>query len=232
MVVICIAGVLMALLLPALSQAKEKSRRSVCNQNERQIILALISYGDQDPNGLLPPATDNKGDYHSIRLASVTYSNLVDYLGESNILYCPNLVYATGTMGGYDPATGFTIGYSYLAAETTSAAGAKGPSLNWTGPMKATDNKVVIADANYWSTTSSQAMTLVPHTISGPLVASAAILAVNSAASTSPTAGSPSAAMGAMGGNIGSLNGSVIWRSIRSMAQYPASIDGSASGNW
>jgi len=232
MVVICIAGVLMALLLPALSQAKEKSRRSVCNQNMRQIIIALTMYG-QDSNERLPPATDNKGDYHSIRISNVTFSNLLEYLeSESNNLYCPNLVYATGTMGGYDPATGFTIGYSYLAAETTSTAGAKGPSLSWTGPMKATENKVVIADANYWSTTSSQAMTLAPHTSSGALVASAAILAVNSPAATSPTAGSASAAMGAMGGNIGSLNGSVIWRSIRSMAQYPASTDGSASGNW
>jgi hypothetical protein len=38
--------------------------------------------------------------------------------------------------------------------------------------------------------------------------------------------------MGAMGGNIGSLDGSVIWRPIRLMSQYPASTDGSALGNW
>jgi hypothetical protein len=42
--------------------------------------------------------------------------------------------------------------------------------------------------------------------------------------------------MGAMGGNIGSLNMSVIWKPIRSMKQWPASfeLDGSSSafGNW
>ena len=189
-------------------------------------------YGDADPNGLLPPATDNKGDYHSIRLSNVTFSNLLENLdGESNNLYCPNLVYDTGSMGGYDPTLGFTIGYSYLAAETKTA-GAKGPSLSWTGPVKATGNKEVIADANYWIPNSSLVMTIAPHTSSGSLVASAAILPTNSPASTSPAPGFPSAAMGAMGGNIGSLDGSVIWRPILSMAQYPASTDGSALGNW
>lgn len=237
MVVVCIASVLMALLLPALSQAKEKSRRSVCNQNMRQVIFALIFYGDNDENGLLPTATDRKGAYNSIRLPGISFTNLVEgnLGGESNNLYCPNLVYATGTMGGYDLASDtYTIGYSYLAAETHSA-GAKGPSFDWTGPVKASETKEVIADANYWSITQSQAMTLAPHTPSGAFVAKAAATAsaaTRAAASTSPAAGSSSAAMGAMGGNIGSLNGSVIWRSIRSMSQYSASTDGTASGNW
>jgi type II secretory pathway pseudopilin PulG len=233
MVVICIAGVLMALLLPALSQAKEKSRRSVCNQDMRQVIFALIMYGQDDPYGRLPVATDNKGDYHSIRLSSVTFTNLVeDYLdGESNNLYCPNLVYATGTMGGYDPIVGYTIGYSYLAAQTQSA-GPKGPSLDWTGPMKASETIEVIADANYWSTTPSLAMTLAPHTAGGPRVAKALVASANAALPMPSPAGSASAAMGAKGGNIGFLSGSVFWRPINSMFQYPASTDGTCLGNW
>ena len=234
MVVICIAGVLMALLLPALSQAKEKSRRSVCNQNMHQVILALTFYGNDDPYNRLPPATDNKGDYHAIRLSSFTFTNIVDnyFDGESNNLYCPNLVYSTGMMGGYDPAIGFTIGYNYLAAEAESA-GAKGPSLPWQGPVKASETKLVIADANYWS--ASEAMTLAPHTVCGPLVAKAAVaasLSASATASTSPAPGSSSAAMGGVGGNVGTLPGSVFWRSIRSMSQYPASQDGTALGNW
>jgi len=233
MAVICIAGVLMALLLPALSQAKEKSRRSVCNQNMRQVIVALTLYGNDDAYNRLPPATDNKGDYHAIRLSSFTFTNLVDNLeGESNSLYCPNLIYSTGTMGGYDPAIGFTIGYNYLAAEAESA-GAKGPNLPWIGPMKASDTKMVIADANYWVTSSSDTMTLAPHTVCGPLVAKATVaVSASATASTSPAPGSSSAAMGGVGGNVGTLPGSVSWRSIRSMSQYPASQDGTALGNW
>jgi type II secretory pathway pseudopilin PulG len=233
MVVICIAGVLMALLLPALSQAKEKSRRSVCNQDMRQVIFAINMYGQDDPYQRLPAATDNKGDYHSIQLSSVTFTNLVEgYLeGVSNNLYCPNLVYATGTMGGYDPAVGFTIGYSYLAAETKSA-GAKGPSLDWIGPMKASEVKEVIADANYWSTSSSLAMTVAPHTVVGALVTRANGVTARAALSTPSPAGSGCGAMGAKGGNIGFLSGSVFWRPINSMSQYPASTDGTCFGNW
>lgn len=100
MTVIFISGVLMALLLPALSTAKEKSRRSVCGENERQFVFVLTMYG-ADNNELLPAATDNRGDYHSIVLSSVTFSNILDYTyNESNLLYCPNLLQAVGAMGG------------------------------------------------------------------------------------------------------------------------------------
>jgi len=233
MVVICIAGILMALLLPALSQAKEKSRRSVCGQDMHQVIYALNMYGQEDEYQRLPAATDNKGDYHSIELSSATFTNLVvNYLdGVSNVLYCPNLVYATGTMGGYNPAVGFTIGYSYLAAETKSA-GAKGPSLDWMGPMKASEVKEVIADANYWSTASSLTMTVAPHTVAGALVATANGATAIPAIATPSPAGSACGAMGAKGGNIGFLSGTVCWRSINSLSQYPASTDGTCFGNW
>ena len=45
MVVIAMTGILTAMMLPALSTAKEKSRRAVCKNNERQIIdlLQIIS---------------------------------------------------------------------------------------------------------------------------------------------------------------------------------------------
>jgi prepilin-type N-terminal cleavage/methylation domain-containing protein len=239
--VIAIAGVLMALLLPALSNAKEKSRRSVCGQNMRQDIMALTMYGNDDKDGLLPSAIDNEGAFHSIRLSDSTFTNLVvTYLAdESNSLYCPNLVYAVGKMGGYDPRVGYTIGYNYLAAEALPIT-PKGPDQGWTGPLKADETGEVIADANYWSTDSSQLMTVAPHAPGGsivatPAVSSAASPMVNSA-SACPAPGATSAAMGAVGGNIGSLNGSVIWQPIHSMRQYPASIelDGSSAafGNW
>ena len=239
--VVAIAGVLMALLLPALSSAKEKSRRSVCGQNMRQDIMALRMYSDYaDNQGRLPPATDNRGAYHSIRLSDFTFTNLVFQLdGESNSLYCPNLVYYTGEMGGYDPSVGYTIGYSYLAVEPLPQT-PKGPDEGWTGPLKADETGKVIADANYWSTISSLPMTVAPHTAGGsivatPLVSGAAISSLQPA-SVSPAPGATSTAMGAAGGNIGSLDGSVIWQPIRLLKQYPASIelDGSsgAFGNW
>jgi len=106
--------------------------------------------------------------------------------------------------------------------------------------LRTTDLSEVIADANYWSTKSSQLMSVAPHTASGsivatPLVSGAAISSLQPA-SVSPAPGATSTAMGAAGGNIGSLDGSVIWQPIRLLKQYPASIelDGSsgAFGNW
>jgi prepilin-type N-terminal cleavage/methylation domain-containing protein len=238
LVVVAIAGVLMALLLPALSQAKEKSRRSVCSENIRQILVALTIYGDAQENGpFLPPATDNQNDYHSIVLSDFTFSSITNYLsGESNSLYCPNLAYSTGTMGGYNPQKGYTIGYSYLAAVEMPAT-VQGPTERWTGPMRTDQTKEVIADANYWSLTPSQTMpaiTVVPHGSSGAMVRPLSTTGASSASTTTTTsaAGATSAAMGAMGGNVGSLPGSVIWRPIRLMNTWPASKDGSAKGNW
>ena len=48
LVVIAVIGVLIALLLPALGRAKEQARRAVCQQQERQIVLAELSYASEN----------------------------------------------------------------------------------------------------------------------------------------------------------------------------------------
>ncbi len=57
LVVIAIIAILAAMLLPALSQAKEAGRRADCINNLRQIGLGIHTYAD-DFDGLAPP-----GDY-------------------------------------------------------------------------------------------------------------------------------------------------------------------------
>jgi len=52
LVVIAIIAVLAALLLPALSAAKENAKRTICQNNQRQLALAWQIYAD-DHNGLM-----------------------------------------------------------------------------------------------------------------------------------------------------------------------------------
>jgi prepilin-type processing-associated H-X9-DG protein len=225
-------GLLFALLLPALSTAKEKSRRAVCQSNLRQLLMAVQQYSDEN-DGVMLSCADDKGYYHSIILSDVMFTNLVDMSGGNpNLLYCPNVVFGSGpnAVQQHLPEIGYVIGYSYLAATIDKST--KGPDTyvqmtKW--PTMPTNE--MLADANFWTGSSvsggyfAAQMKVAPHTAMGGAMS-------QSSSFTIGLSGGSSASIGAVGGNIGYSDGHVKWLTLSHMQTNYASSLTDAQGLW
>lgn len=106
LVVIAIIAVLMGMLFPVFSQAREKARSTACLSNERQIGMALMMYvhdAEAVPQSLF-----------------VSYHNIIQpYLRNADVLRCP-------TRPGYFPGYGLNAGLASLTFR-----GIADPSQTW-----------------------------------------------------------------------------------------------------
>jgi prepilin-type N-terminal cleavage/methylation domain-containing protein len=236
LVVIAIIAILAALLLPALAGAKEHARRTGCVSNVHQFLLAAHMYANDNDQGLPSGASDSSApdgvlDDSIPILSATTRTQMIQYAGSYKMLGCPSLGAPFNTADGwYQDSYGYVIGYNYLGGHANTPWPLLTGGEAWFSPQKLTDvspnigpGSPLLTDMNDWSP--GYGGSIVPHGRNGPVQA-------NGDFSNPGASGLSVVDLGAMGGNIGNLDGSVIWRAIKQMKARRGSQQYDADGCW
>lgn len=230
LVVVAIIAILAALLLPALSGGKERARRSACQSSMRQFSLAVHMYGD-DNDQWVPSGESNKPeDDHLPVLSSATSNSIVQYSNDERIASCPSygdyFIKEQVNRPYEEQEYGYVVGYNYHGGHTnTPWPSLPGHTGTWISPERLTADPslVLLSDMNDWSP--GYGRTFAPHGKAGPII-------TGLDASNIGANGASSAAIGAAGGNVGLLDGSVSWRPIGLMNVYRGSRKWDEAGCW
>jgi len=217
LVVIAIIAILAALLLPALVSTKERARRVACKSNLRQFILAVQMYGHENRDRIptaFPDHQDATQYEYTPVIPRTTRDTLIKYAGSQKMLECPSLGKPFNTLQGWDVGIyGFVIAYNYLGGHTRTPWLGEGGVSFWISPQTLNENSSLplITDMNDWSP--AYGNTFAPHGARGPILR-------NGDFSNIGLQGRSPRQIGAVGGNVGLVDGSVNWKPISQMKQY------------
>jgi prepilin-type N-terminal cleavage/methylation domain-containing protein len=236
LVVIAIIGILAALLLPALAGAKLRAKRAGCVSNMHQYLLAVHMYANdsdqQLPSGASDSRTPNGVLDDSIPVLSGTIrTQMVQYAGNYKILGCPSLGEPFNTAEGwYESGYGYVIGYNYLGGHANTPWPLLPGGEVWFSPQKLTETTTnvgptspLLTDMNDWSP--GYGGSIVPHGRKGALQSAGDF-------KNADANGASSVVLGATGGNIGNLDGSVNWRAMKTMKLRRGSQQYGPDGCW
>ena len=229
LVVIAIIAILAALLLPALSRAKEKAARTVCKSNMRQVGLGTIMYA-MDNRETFYDSPFPSGTHH----ASWIHEQLFDYFQaqlkiQTNVFSCPNKNKPVSFIK-VNPGnpTMIRLGfYSLWGMPTEADTRLRGPGYGtapepWDSPKKTTDQTpytYLMADIIEKGTElvgTSATTTSAPHGPSGSRIGTAGQFV-------------DPATIGSDGGNVGTVDGAVQWRKQLLMRPRYVRYQGTAS---
>jgi hypothetical protein len=213
LVIIAIIALLLAIVLPSLTAAKEKSRRVVCQNNLHQFCIGLNSYANSNKQVLPAGRSEMPEDEHTPVVAARTRKELLKYV-DQRLLECPWLGGPFKNTGGwYYQGYGYVLGYNYLGGHRATPWPAPPGFAQWKSPQKTSDRTTVpiLTELNAWTT--SEHRTWAPHGTTGPITQYGDI----------GQGGMTSKEAGAAGGNSCMMDGSVSWKHITNMKYYQGS---------
>jgi len=226
--VIAIIAILAALLLPALVGSKERAKRTSCLNNVRQLVFAARLYADDYHDKLPRGVTDADNEYPPL-VPTNTWQQFVRYTGSERVIGCPGLP-APFRLGGYPYAPeGYVLGFIYLGGHERLRTNGTGDMLaqrGWLSPLRTDEsqNLPLFAELNVWSPIGEQ--TVAPHGPSGAIFR-------DGDAANSNSGGVTSTSLGAVGGNIGLMDGSASWKQAKQMTTRELSLVlGELFGMW
>ncbi|MBI1368893.1 MAG: prepilin-type N-terminal cleavage/methylation domain-containing protein [Planctomycetes bacterium] len=222
LVVVAIIALLIAILLPGLSRAREVARRTRCASNLRQVTLGAILYGGENKNAL--PRMDRNG----INATSPTRVDHVSWINKTIYdYYSDHLTVNLKTFLCPDRGPDFVIiqGVTQIRITYYTLFGRDEsiwtypPYVKWRSPQRLTDKGT-------W-------------TMAGDLIESGTFTPPSASASHGPLGlvegpqnYDPGKDLGSEGGNIATLDASVRWLSQGEMFIHAAASGGNVRGYW